>query len=66
MKKNDGDIALKILSTIIHEDSTTLTYELEENNRCFGKLFLVNDNLYESQGGYCRINQPASDNMEMF
>ena len=66
MKKNDGDIALKIPSTIIHEDSTTLTYELEENNRCFGKLFLVNDNLYESQGGYCRINQPASNNMEMF
>lgn len=66
IKKTDGETALTISSTILQEDKTTFTYELKEQNRCYGSLFIANDSLYESKGGYVRINKPEIDKLEMF
>lgn len=66
LKKTDGEVALTIPATQLDQNNKALTYELEEQNRSYGKLFLVDDTLYESMGGYIRINHPTNNEMEMF
>lgn len=66
LKKNDGEVALTIAPTPLKNNNKALSYELEAQNRCFGKLFLVDDTLYEARDGYIRINHPTINEMEMF
>ncbi|MDV2998281.1 MAG: hypothetical protein N4J56_007986 [Chroococcidiopsis sp. SAG 2025] len=67
IKKTNGDEVFKIPATTLSEEKMTLTYEIVDEYPCnFGKLFLIDEELYESKGGYVRINHPASNDMEMF
>jgi Double zinc ribbon len=66
LKKTDGEVAMTIPASQLNPNNKALTYELEAQNRSFGKLFLVDDTLYESMGGYVRITHPTSNEMEMF
>jgi predicted amidophosphoribosyltransferase len=66
LKKTDGEVVMTIPSSELNANSKGLNYELEVQNRSFGKLFLVDDTLYESMGGYIRINHPSNTEMEMF
>lgn len=67
IKKTHGSSVLEIPATNLSEDNITLTFEIPGNyKQSFGKLFLVDDSFYESQGGHIRINHPASSDMELF
>ena len=67
IRKTHGSSVLEIPATNLSEDNMTLSFEIPGNfKQSFGKLFLVDDSFYESQGGYIRINHPASSDMELF
>jgi hypothetical protein len=66
LKKTDGEVVMTIPATQLTAKNKTLTYELEARDRSFGKLFLADDTLYESMGGYIRIAPSINNQMEMF
>ena len=67
IRKTHGSPVLEIPTTNLSENNMTFSFEIQGNyKQNFGKLFLVDDSLYESQGGYMRINHPASSDMELF
>ncbi|MBO3459015.1 zinc ribbon domain-containing protein [Aetokthonos hydrillicola Thurmond2011] len=66
LKKDDGDIILRVPKLVITSANETLGIDFEEHDQCYGKLFLEDDSLYKSRGGYVRIDHPSQENMEAF
>jgi hypothetical protein len=63
LKREDGDVLLKIPKTII-VGQQSLEFQLEGRPGSYGKLFLEDNNLYKVSGGHIRIDHPALDNLE--
>lgn len=55
LRKEDGRTILKIPSQRLEQASTVLSFSLEDCQPGFGKLFLEDDSLYDSKGGYVHI-----------
>jgi hypothetical protein len=66
LNKGNGTIVLSIPKFTLTSQNQTTSYNIDEQRQSYGKLFLANDNLYKSRGGYVRIDHPSLENMEIF
>jgi Double zinc ribbon len=66
LKKDDGDVILRVPKLMITGKRETLVFEIEQRRQSYGKLFLADDSFYKSRGGYVRIDHPSQENMEIF
>jgi len=65
LNKDDGRIILKIPKQHLPTSNTRLSFPLEEDSIGYARLFLADDNLYDSRGGYVRIYHPDSNKMRL-
>jgi|GEM_PF-2512787 len=65
LNKNDGKVILKIPKQRLETENTKLSFAIENKSLGYGQLFLVDDSLYDSRGGYVRIYHPDKKQMRL-
>jgi Double zinc ribbon len=66
LRKEDGDIILRIPKFLMTEKSHVISFDIADRTQSYGKLFLVDDSFYKVKGGYVRIDHPSLENMQVF
>jgi hypothetical protein len=68
IRKSDGEVILQIDPVPLVQPSTVLTYNLDAFARPqrFARLFLENDDLHDTRGGYIHMNHPANAKASVF
>lgn len=69
LTRSDGEIIYEIAAQTLESQTTRLQEPLPENAeqpRSYARLFLVDDESYESRGGHVRIVHPPQDKLRVF
>jgi hypothetical protein len=69
LNRTDGQPIARIEGRQLDQPATTISLELDaaiEQDGHFARLFLTDDELYQSRGGYVRIYQPNLDHLRVF
>lgn len=65
LNKSDGKSVLKISSQPIAKDTKIMLFPLDNDQPGYVRLFLEDDTLYDSKGGYIRIYHPSNEKLRI-